>query len=294
MGKQKGLIRWSSELSKKTLEFTQPEIMMKLIATVDDRGWPHLTVITSNRAVSQNTIVFGEFSKGLSKKYTVENKKIGLIYMSAEMPFQVLNVKAEFSHTKTEGSDLENFNVSQLMRYMTYMNVYKAYYVNVVKVSQIRTLPLGGIASGLLKVLIGKGGAKTELEERRLNPLGYKLFNGAINPKFLAYIDPEDGYPMIIPIIQLQAADHNRLVFPPTALKLDLEKIPVDATVAVLGMNMSLANQVVKGPFKGFQKFRGVNLGIIEIEEIYNSSPPTPGIIYPEIYYRPKVEEFKY
>lgn len=294
MGKQKGLIRWSSELSDKALDFTQPEIMMKVIATVDERGWPHITVITSNRAIAQDTIVYGEFSKGLSKKYTVENKKIGMVYMSADMPFQVLNVKAEFSHSKTEGPDLEYFNVSQLMRYMTYMNVYKAYYVNIVKASQVRKLALGGIVSGLLKVLIGKGGAKTNTEEKKLNPLGYKLFNGAINPKFLAYIDPEDGYPMIIPIIQLQAADHNRLVFPPTALKSDLEKIPKDTIVSVLGMNMSLANQVIKGPFKGFQKFRGIKLGVIDIEEIYNSSPPAPGIIYPEIYHRPKVEEFKY
>jgi hypothetical protein len=96
----------------------------------------------------------------------------------------------------------------------------------------------------------------------------------------------------MIPCIQLQAADHNRLVFPPSILKQDLYQIPVNSKVAVFGMNFDFANQVVKGTFTGFKKFRGIKFGVIEIEEIYNSCPPILGKIYPEIETTPKVTEF--
>jgi len=153
-------------------------------------------------------------------------------------------------------------------------------------------LPLFGIIKGILKNLIGKGGAKTKLPEKRLNVIGYKLFRDMIAVRVISYIDPNDGYPVMIPVIQLQAADHNRLVFPPSVLKDNLLNIPINAKVAVLGMNFEFVNQVVKGTFVGYKRYRGVKLGVIDIEEIYNSCPPVTGIIYPELETRPKVEEF--
>ncbi|MFX1557444.1 MAG: hypothetical protein ACFFC9_09345, partial [Promethearchaeota archaeon] len=105
-------------------------------------------------------------------------------------------------------------------------------------------------------------------------------------------IDPTDGYPVMIPCIQLQAADHNRLVFPPSILKEDLYQIPVNSKVAVFGMNFDFVNQVVKGTFTGFKKFRAIKFGVVEIEEIYSGMPPVSRVIYPELQTRPKVTEF--
>lgn len=293
MGKPKNVAQWSSELTEKTIEFTQPDIMMKMIATVDPRGWPHISIITSNRAIAKDELVWGRFTDGVGKKYVEEgSKKQGILFMSAEMPFQILQIKADFTHTSSEGPDIEYFNNSQLMRYMTYARVYKVYYNKIVAGTQIRKLPLGGIASGLIKAMIGKGAARTKLPEKRLNIVGYNIFKGLINPKFLAYIDPADGYPIIIPTIQATAADHNRLVFPVNVLKDDILKIPKNSTVAMLGMTMDLAAQLVNGTYTGIQKFRGVKMGVIEIEEIYNSSPPLPGVIYPELAVRKKVTKF--
>lgn len=286
--------KWKDHLSEDQVEFTSPDIMLKLVSTIDKRGWPHITIITSNRAVSADQVVWGEFSKGQSKENIHYNPKEGIFYMTADMPFKCMQVKAEFTHMKSEGPDIEYFNKSDLMRYMTYINIYHVYYSNVRAASPIRNLSLLGIVSGLLKVFFSKGAAKTKLEEKRLREVGYNLFRGPINPKFISYIDPEDGYPIIIPVIPLQAADHNRLVFPRSVFKEDLEKIPAGENVAVLAMNMDLASQHVNGTFKGYEKFRGVKLGVIEIEEVYNSAPPMPGVIYPDLYHREKVTEFNY
>lgn len=292
MGKKKGIPNWSSEISEEGIEFTQSEIMLKLVSSIDERGLPHITMISSNRAKNENQIVWGAFTEGTSKKNVKNNPKQGIFYMTAEMPFKFLQAKVKFSHTSKEGEDLEHFNKTELMRYNVYIRVHTAYYNKIIAVTPVRNLPLSGIILGILKDMIGKGGAKTKLEEKRLDVIGYNLFRAPIAVRVISYIDPSDGYPVMIPCIQLQAADHNRLVFPPSILKQDLYQIPVNSKVAVFGMNFDFANQVVKGTFTGFKKFRGIKFGVIEIEEIYNSCPPIVGKIYPEIETIPKVTEF--
>ena len=77
-----------------------------------------------------------------------------------------------------------------------------------------------------------------------------------------------------------------------TALKEDFLQIPVNSKVAVIGANFDMASQVVKGTFTGIQKFEETEYGLIDIEEIYNSSPPIVGKIYPKIESVPKVSDF--
>ncbi|MEE9379301.1 MAG: hypothetical protein V3V33_14855 [Candidatus Lokiarchaeia archaeon] len=281
---------WDSEFSDELIEFTQPEIMVKLVSTIDSRGWPHLTIITSNRAKSRNQIVWGQFFAGTSKENVQKNPKQGIFYMTPEAPFKFIQVKADFTHTKTEGEDLEYFNQLEFFRYLTYINVYKIFYNNVIAVTPIRVLPPGNIPRKIFKAI--EKVAKTNLEEKRLNVIGYKLFTNKIGIRAIAYIDPSDGYPIIIPHLQLNAVDHNRLYFPLTALKEDFLKIPVNSRVAVIGANFDMASQIVKGTFTGVQKLEDIEYGLIDIEEIYNSSPPIIGKIYPEIETRPKVDKF--
>jgi hypothetical protein len=292
MGKKKNINLWNSEASEEAIAFTQPDVMLKLVSTIDERGWPHISLISSNRLISRNKIVWGQFTEGLSKKYVKSNPKQGIFYMTAEMPFKFVQAKVNFTHTTKEGQDLEHFNKSELMRYFTYVRVHTAYYNEIIAVTPVRDLSLFGIVKGIIKDLIAKGGAKTKLEEKRLNVIGYNLFKAPIAVRVISYIDPDDGYPVLLPCIQLQAADHNRLVFPPSILKEDLYQIPVNSKVAVFGMNFDFVNQVVKGTFTGFKKFRGIKFGVVEIEEIYSGMPPVSRVIYPELQTRPKVTEF--
>jgi len=292
MGKTKGLSQWTSEASEEVIEFTQTDIMLKLVSTIDERGWPHITMISSNRLTGKKQIVWGAFTEGTSKENVKKNPKQGIFYMTAGMPFKFLQAKADFTHTTTEGEDLDYFNKTDLMRYFTYVRVHTAYYNKLISITPVKNLSFGGILIGILKNLIGKGGAKTGLEEKRLDIIGYKLFTDMIAVRAISYIDPSDGYPIIIPCIQLQAADHTRLVFPPSVQKQQLSSIATNSKVAVFGMNFDFVSQIVKGTFEGFQKFRGIKFGVINIEEIYNSNPPIPGMIYPELETREKITNF--
>ncbi len=287
-------LKWSKSIIEEQIKFTQPEIMLKLISTKDERGWPHITLISSNHIVDDNTLVWGAFAEGSSKEYVKDDPKQGILYMTTDTPFKFMQVKADFTHTKKDGEELEYFNRTELMRYFTYVRVHTAYFNEIVSSRPIRGMGLGGILSGIIKNLIGKGGLKTVLDEKRLNPIGYDLYTAPIAVRAIAYIDPNDGYPVIIPCIPLQAADHNRLVFPLSSNKDDLLQIPEGSKVAVHCMNFDFANQVVKGTYIGISKSRLIKFGVIEIEEIYNSCPPVFGTIYPEDrkYERPKVVDF--
>ncbi len=283
---------WSATASKKATEFTQPDVMLKLVATIDSRDWPHITMISSNRIANQKEIVWGAFTEGTSKKNVLSNPKQGIFYMTPEMPFKFLQAKVDFKFTREEGKDLERFNQSELMRYFTYVRVHTAYYNEIVSITKVKNLPLGGIVLGILKDMVAKGGLKTGLNEKRLNLIGYRLFSAPIAVRAISYIDPSDGYPLIIPCIPLQACDYTRLVFPFASMKGELLKIPEKTKVAVFGMNFDFVNQVVKGTYLGIQKSRGVKFGVVDIEEVYNSSPPIAGKIYPKLDTRPKVTSF--
>jgi hypothetical protein len=47
---------------------------------------------------------------------------------------------------------------------------------------------------------------------------------------------------------------------------------------------------LVRGTFRGFQRYRAVSLGTVDTEWVYNSMPPAHGQIYPEVPLAPVTE----
>jgi hypothetical protein len=294
MGKNKGAI-WHTEFTKDGRELTLPEIGLKLIATVDPRGWPHLTMISFNIAKTQQQVVWGQFTEGLSKKYVTQTKKQGMFFMTAKPPFKFIQAKVEFDYLLHSGEDCENFSRGKMLRYMTYTNVHTCFYNKVIGSTEIRNLPLSGIIKGFIAAKLGLGGVKSKQAEEKLNDFGFEIHNQMTSAKAIAYIDTTDGFPIIIPCFQMRAPDKNKLAFPFAQFKEDLEKIPIGshvATYCTVSDNLELMNLMINGRLTEVKKVKGIKWGIIEIDEIYNSMPPLPGVIYPAIEVRPKVTQF--
>ena len=285
---KKNNTKWLPKLEKESVEFTFPEIMAKLVSTIDPKGNPHITMIASNKAVDEKIVKWGQFTDGTSKENVIRNPKQGIIFMTAEMPFKFLQIKADYDYCSTEAEDAVDFNQTDLMRYNVYMRVYKTYFNKVKATSSVRDIKLVGIVKGIIANLFGKRKYKTGKREERLPEFGMKLFNGPIFPKFIAYIDPTDNYPIIIPCFQARAIENKTITFTFSQFKEDLNNIPVGAKVAVFVMDFELETLLAKGTYSGKQGSRGV----INIEQVYNSMPPQAGYIYPEIEYRKKVTEF--
>ena len=90
-------------------------------------------------------------------------------------------------------------------------------------------------------------------------------------------------------MIQSRAADSRRIVFSPAAFKGELETIPEGIKAAIFCMSMQTERVLVRGVFNGYKMFRGINLGVLDIDWVYNSMPPKQGQIFPEVSLDPMV-----
>jgi hypothetical protein len=113
-----------------------------------------------------------------------------------------------------------------------------------------------------------------------LNRWTLQLLNKLDSLKFLGYLD-HDGYPVIVPVIQAQAAGSNEVVFSTGAFGDELSRIKAGATVAIFGMTLDMEDVLMRGSFLGFARSGGIRCGTVVVDWVYNPMPPTPGRIYP-------------
>jgi len=78
-------------------------------------------------------------------------------------------------------------------------------------------------------------------------------------------------------------------VFSDFAYGKELSGLKNDQVVAVFGLSLRMEDVLVRGHFRGFDKHRGVRLGMMDIDWVYNSMPPVPGQIYPAEELKPVV-----
>ena len=55
----------------------------------------------------------------------------------------------------------------------------------------------------------------------------------------------------------------------------------------MFGLTMDMEDVLVRGDFAGFARSRGVRVGRVEVDFVYNSMPPVPGRIYPPVELEP-------
>ena len=59
------------------------------------------------------------------------------------------------------------------------------------------------------------------------------------------------------------------------------------AQLAILGINLKMQSVLVRGTFQGFHKYRLTTMGVLDIDWVYNSMPPSHGQIYPAVELEP-------
>jgi hypothetical protein len=272
--------------SEEDIKAFEPAEKIGLIAMANPEGQPHITLITSIQAAGPARLTLGEFCKGLSKRYIQKNPNIAFLVMTLDK--KMWRGKACWTHLKQEGPEYEKYNEIPMFRYNTYFGINTVHYLDLIESGGKEDLSMSRIVPAALATKIAKGGAKTGIAERILKPFAEKLFNQLDSLKFIAYIG-SDGFPVIVPLIQCQAADSRRLAFSPFAYKNELGKIPEGSSVAVFGITMAMEDVLVRGTFLGFKKYRFLQIGTIDIEWVYNSMPPAHGQVYPHMDLEPVV-----
>lgn len=266
-----------SESDRKAFE---PSEKVGIIATVTTEGLPHMSLLTSVMAPAPAKLTIGEFCKGLSKEYMQRTKKIGFAILTLDK--KLWRGKALWTHLKKDGREYEVYNQQPMFRYNTYFGINTVHYLDLRETTDGASLPLVSIARSALLTKMAKGGAVKSAAPRVLTHFGESLLNRLDALKFLSYI-AEDGYPVVVPMIQCQAVGHNRLAFHPGTFPDELKKLQPGMAIAVFGLTMGMEDVLVRGIFKGFTRYRGIKLGLLDIDWVYNSMPPNHGQIYPPV-----------
>jgi hypothetical protein len=268
-----------ARFAENDLKQFEPEAKVGLIATINQEGLPHITLITALQAKTPDKLIWGQFSEGQSKQNVKTNPKTGFLIMTLDR--SLWRGKALWTHHATHGEDYEMFNNKPMFRYNAYFGIHTVHYMDLVETYARESLPLLQIGLASILTKAAKSAAKQESRaERILKPWAEALFNRLDAIKFLSYVG-DDGFPAIIPLIQCQAADSTRLAFSPLAYPEEISPLRHGSTVAIFGLTMDMEDVLVRGAFAGFGRYRAVTLGCVDILWVYNSMPPKPGQIYP-------------
>ena len=256
-----------------------PSEKIGIVASVNPEGLPHITLITSIRANNETQLTLGEFCRGRSKAFIQKNPKIA--FMVLTMDKRMWRGTARWTHLRKDGPEYQSYNDMPLYRYNAYFGINTVHYLDLVSVAGPMGLPIPSILLATLATRFSRGALATGNNDRILRPFAETLFNQLGTLKFISYVGA-DGFPVLIPLLQCQAADSRRLVFSQTAYKAELSQIPEGRPVAVFCLSMKMEDVLVRGTFSGFSKHRMINTGTVDINWVYNSMPPAHGQIYPQ------------
>ena len=270
------------------IKLIEPLEKIGIYATVNPDGLPHLTFINSLMALDERSMAFGQFVRGESKWFMQNYPRISFFILSPHVKRMWLG-KAKWTHKKLDGPELERYKAMPMQRYNAYFPINVVHYLDLVETTGALKLPVPAILLSTILTRLSKSRAATRLDDRILKPYAEKLFNKLTTFKFLAFIG-DDGYPQIVPFMQCMAADSRRLAFSPAMLSEKVKTLAPGTDVAAYCLSTTLESVLTRGTFRGYRKYRGIKLGIIDINWVYNSMPPNAGQIYPEIKLDPVVD----
>ncbi len=274
-------MRPECKFSENDIEAMEPLEKLGLYATLNADGLPHITFVNSLMANTPTELIFGQFVKGSSKWFMQKNPKVGFLILSPQKKRMWMG-DALWREKKDEGAELDKYKAMPMQRYNSYFPINRVHYLDLVKTSTSIKIPVFSMLKSILLTRFAKRKAVTGIQEMVLNPYSEKLFNKMTSMKFFSF-KGSDGFPVLIPVFETQAADSRRLVFNPGPFKKELDKIQINSDVAVFALSLKLESVLTRGKFTGVRKYSGINLGIIDLDWVYNSMPPNVGQIYPEV-----------
>ena len=201
---------------------------------------------------------------------------------------QLWRGKARWTHEERQGPDYEMYNNTPMFRYNSYFGIHTVHYMDLIETYGREKLPMARLITASILTMAARSGAGTDREERILTPWAVNMFNSLSSLKFMSYVG-RDGFPVIFPLIQAQTPDSGRLVFSPLAYGQELKALEAGTKTAAFGLTMDMEDLLVRGTFIGFERSRAVKLGLMDIDWVYNSMPPTQGQIYPVTELKPVV-----
>jgi hypothetical protein len=269
-----------TSFSSADIDSTQPAMKIGLLATVTPEGLPHVTLISSLMACGPQQMAFGQFTEGFSKNHILENPKTGFLIMSLDK--NLWRGQATYTHSAKDGKEYDYYNNVPMFRYNAYFGVHTVYYLDLVSQTGKSPLPMNQIIFAAVQTMLARTLGHKPGKKDVLNTWTRAFLDKLDNLKFLAYIGA-DGYPVIIPAIQIQSLDKQHVIFSTSVYTDELAAIPAGADLAVFSMALTMEDVLIRGKYLGLRRVGGIKAGVVEVDWVYNPMPPVPGQVYPPV-----------
>ena len=260
------------------IESLQPAMKIGLLATTDDDGLPHITLLSSLQAASPSRLTFGQFIEGTGKAHLGKNPRAGFLIMTLQR--EMWRGTAVFTGTAKSGPELDAYNQVPMFRYNAYFGIHTVYSFDLVEHGGREPLPMGRVVAAALTTKAATAFAGRARGDAALNRWTRNLVNGMSSLKFAGFVDAQ-GFPRIVPVIQAQCCPGDRVIFSTAAFGNELDAIPAGAALAVFGMTLKMEDVLLRGTFQGTKRIGPFRCGVLVVDWVYNSMPPVPGRIYP-------------
>ncbi|MDR0878909.1 MAG: hypothetical protein LBN21_12745 [Treponema sp.] len=281
------MINFGTEFEDVCAKKFESDSKIGVLCSVAPDGYPHMALISSISVKNKKSLMWGQFSQGLSKEYLKQNPKTGFLVVSLDQYWWT--GKSLHTGSAVKGEDFDYFNNKPLFRYNSYCGFGAVHYGDIVDVSAGEKLPILKIALGSVTSKMLKGKIKNELKKNapgpfieKLSSYGMNLGSRLMTLKFVAYID-SDGFPRIIPALQGLPVDSEHFVFAASPYGELLDKIPPGSKASVFLASLDLECLLIQGRWQGVKKYGGGRGAVLDIDKVYNSMLPLAHYIYPPL-----------
>ena len=98
INERKNVMTMKNNFTEADMKVFEPAEKLGIIATVNEEGLPHMTLLTSVMAAKPDQLIVGEFCQGKSKEYMQRNAKIGFAILTLDK--KLWRGKAIWTHKK--------------------------------------------------------------------------------------------------------------------------------------------------------------------------------------------------
>ncbi|OHD67955.1 MAG: hypothetical protein A2W19_06820 [Spirochaetes bacterium RBG_16_49_21] len=257
-------------LSDKLFEALKGEMTPKFLAT-SDGSIPNVVPVISIEPYDHRTLIFGDFLMWKTEKNLNRYTKVTVAVITEKLHGAV--IRGEFLGFQKTGEYVDRINATKNFRYNAYTGIRCAGSIAVTDITDPFQLTPLDVLSGNLLSMIGKGRAMRFSEGRSvMNRVVAEKYGRLKAVKVLSFMDPR-GYPFAVPIMSIQPAAGDLLIFRKSPMTRYLGDLRDGAAAAVSVITFDPVAFQVKGVYRNIDK----KYGAVAVSEAYHASPPLPG-----------------
>ena len=255
-------------------ESLSEEMVPKFLATVNEKGEPNVVLVATICPNGKEQMAFGDFLLNKTALNLDGNSKTSVLVITENLEWW--SMATNFSGWEETGPLVESFNSSDLFRYNAYTGIRRAGKLEIENMVASGKVGKLSLAIDFALTGLGKKFLKTNGKTEKMPLPVAEKFSRIQAVKILSYVR-EDGYPVCLPLLSTQPIDKNNLAFGLGCAPELIHSIPEKTFCAINVVTFDPVSYQVKGTFQGYAGTPLGKKGVVQVEQVWCTSPPLCG-----------------